>query len=273
MKHKKTINCKIAILLLCVGLSGCGAFDIHPYDVDVKGQKGINAINISKIEQLTFGKEIIRFACISDSHQWYSDMEDAVNDINRKRGNLDFVIHCGDLTDTGTTAEFEWNDKILSRLQLPYIAMIGNHDYLGTGEEYYAKKYGSHNFRMIAARVKFVFLDTNATEYDYVASVPDLNYIRQQSEEDTLKFDRTIVLMHSRPYSDQFNNNIAEPFEYYLQTFLKPMFCINGHDHTLQIEDIFHDGLIYYGVPSIGKRKYMIFTITPNDYHYEVVDY
>lgn len=51
------------------------------------------------------------------------------------------------------------------------------------------------------------------------------------------------------------------------------MFCINGHDHTLQIEDIFHDGLIYYGVPSIGKRKYMIFTITPNDYHYEVVDY
>ena len=106
-----------------------------------------------------------------------------------------------------------------------------------------------------------------------MASVPDLNYIRQQAEEDSLRFDRTLVLMHARPYSDQFNNNIAEPFEHYLQYFLKPMFCINGHDHAVQKEDLFNDGLMYYGMPSVVKRKYFIFTITPNSYCYEEIDF
>lgn len=268
-----TIKQTILGLTATMLLSGCGAFDIHPYDVDVKGATSINSRNIRQIEQATQGKDTLRFACISDTHQWYTDMRDALNDINRRKDSIDFVVHCGDLTDTGTNKEFEWCDRVMSNLQLPYVAMIGNHDFLGTGEEYYVKKYGTKNLSMIAGRVKFVFLNTNATEYDHVASVPDLNYIRQQAEEDTDKFDRTIVLMHARPYSDQFNNNIAEPFEYYLQNFLKPMCCINGHDHSTKIDDIFNDGLIYYGLPSVVKRKYLIFTITPNSYRYEIVDF
>ena len=106
-----------------------------------------------------------------------------------------------------------------------------------------------------------------------MASVPDLNYIRQQAEEDAGAFDRTIVLMHARPYSDQFNNNIAEPFEHYLQFYLKPIFCVNGHDHSLGVDDVFGDGMTYYGVPSVVKRKYFIFTITPDSYRYEIVDF
>lgn len=270
----KRTNVKQFVVGMSVAMmSGCGAFDIHPYDVKVKGETDINARNIARIEEATQGKDTLRFACISDSHQWYADARAAVCDINRRKDSLDFVVHCGDLTDTGTNKEFEWCDRVLSNLQLPYVAMIGNHDFLGTGEEYYAKKYGRKNFSMIAGRVKFVFLNTNATEYDYVASVPDLNYIRQQAEEDSLRFDRTLVLMHARPYSDQFNNNIAEPFEHYLQYFLKPMFCINGHDHAVQKEEIFNDGLMYYGMPSVVKRKYFIFTITPNSYSYEEVDF
>ena len=254
-------------------LTACNTFDIHPYDVNVKGETYINAKNKVAIQNQTLDKDTLRFACISDSHQWYSDTQDAISDINRRRDSLDFVIHCGDLTDTGTNKEFEWAERVLSKLTLPYVAMIGNHDYLGTGEEYYAKKYGAKNFYMIAGRVKFVFLDTNATEYDYVALVPDLNYIREQGSVDKELFDRTIVCMHARPYSDQFNDNIAEPFEYYLKTFLNPMFCINGHDHCLQMDDLFNDGLMYYGVPSTSDRQYMIFTITEEGYSYEVVNY
>ncbi len=270
---KQYLRITLFISLVSFLISGCDAFQSHPYDVDVKGETGINAKNIKEIEEKTLGKDTIRFACISDTHQWYSDTQDAVNDINARKDSLDFVIHCGDLTDTGTQKEFQWADRVLGKLQLPYIAMIGNHDFLGTGEEYYAKKYGIDNFSMIVGRVKMVFLDTNATEYDYVASVPNLNYIRAEAEKDTSRFDRTVVLMHARPYSDQFNNNIAEPFEYYLQNFLKPMFCINGHDHGLSIDDLFHDGLMYFGVPSTSNRGYMIFTITPNSYSYEVIDF
>ncbi len=271
-KHKQMKRYAYFLILL-LALTGCEAFDIHPYDVDVKGPTGINHSNIQLIQQNLLEKDTFRFACISDTHQWYSDTQDAVADINRRADKIDFVIHGGDLTDTGTIKEFEWCDKVLSALKVPYAAMLGNHDYLGTGEEYFAKKYGEHNFSMIAAGVKLVFLDTNATEYDYVAAVPDLNYIRQQSIEDSTKFDRTIVLMHARPYSDQFNNNIAEPFEYYLLNFLKPMFCINGHDHSLRIDNLFNDGLLYFGLPSTSGRQYMIFTITPNGYNYEIVNF
>ena len=262
-----------ALCLVASMLGGCGAFDIHPYDVDVKGATGINTANIRQIELSTLGKDTLRFACISDTHQWYADMRAAVDDINRRKDTLDFMVHCGDLTDTGTNKEYVWCDRQLRRLQLPYVAMIGNHDFLGTGEEYYAKKYGPKNLSFIAARLKLVLLNTNATEYDHMASVPDLNYIRQQAEEDAGAFDRTIVLMHARPYSDQFNNNIAEPFEHYLQFYLKPMFCVNGHDHSLSVDDVFGDGMTYYGVPSVVKRKYFIFTITPDSYRYEIVDF
>lgn len=35
-----------ALCLAASMLGGCGAFDIHPYDVDVKGATGINTANI-----------------------------------------------------------------------------------------------------------------------------------------------------------------------------------------------------------------------------------
>lgn len=262
---------KFIVALMIPFLASC--FDTHPYDVEVTGERGINSTNISKIEQITKDKDTIRFVCMSDSHQWYTDTDDAVADINRRKDSIDFVIHCGDITDTGTRKEFEWADDVLSGLQLPYVVLIGNHDFLGTGEEYYYTKYGPGNFSMIAGRIKFIFINTNATEYDYVASVPDLNYLRAQSVADSSEFDRTVVCMHARPYSDQFNNNIAEPFQYYVQNFLHPIFCLNGHDHNIQTDDLFHDGLMYYGMPSMEKRTYFIFTITPSVYYYEIVKY
>ena len=256
-----------------LALASCdGVFDYHPYDARFSGETGHNASAIVRIEEATRGKDTLRVAFISDTHEWYSDTEDMVDDINAS-GEADFVVHLGDLTDCATTKEFVWQRDVLAKLAAPYVALLGNHDCLGTGEEVYAMMYGEPNFSFIAGRVKFVCLNTNATEYDYVAANPDFDYMEEQRTADSACFDRTVVCMHACPYSDQFNNNVAKPFQLYVRLFPGVQCCIYGHDHRQAASDIFGDGLMYYGVDCADHRSYLLFTFTPGGYEYEVVGF
>ena len=257
----------MSLLLLC---SCDSLFSYHPYDARFSGQTDINAANISRIEALCRGKDTLRFAFIGDTHEWYSDTKDMMAALNAN-DSIDFVVHGGDLTDVGTTKEFVWARDILGGLRKPYVALIGNHDFLGTGNEVYGKMYGAVDFSFIAARIKFVCLNTNATEYDYMAAVPNFDFMEEQLTADSAAFDRTIVCMHARPYSDQFNNNVVKAFEHYVSLFPGLLFCLNAHDHHLQADDLYGDGIMYYGCASVEKRNYLLFTITPTGYTYEVV--
>ena len=143
-------------------MTSCGnLFDTHPYDINFDGETGINAKRMAKIESQFDGRDTLRVAFISDSHGWYSDLQDEVDNLNG-RTDVDFVIHCGDLTDTGTSKEYEWTRNIMNGLRYPYVALIGNHDYLGTGDQAYQVMYGPVDFSFIAGRIKFVCLNTNA---------------------------------------------------------------------------------------------------------------
>lgn len=51
------------------------------------------------------------------------------------------------------------------------------------------------------------------------------------------------------------------------------LFCINGHDHSFSFDDIFGDGVMYYGVTCTSDRQYMIFNINKEGYRYEVIDF
>ena len=104
----KIISYILAACCLCMVASCDTVFDVHPYDVRIDGDRNLNVTNIQKIEAAVKSKDTIRFAMISDSHQWLDDLKSEVNDINRRSDSLDFVIHCGDLTDFGATREFQW---------------------------------------------------------------------------------------------------------------------------------------------------------------------
>lgn len=259
-------------LMATVALAGCeDLFSYHPYDTRFSGDVDINRRNIEKIEQECRDKDTLRFVFMGDTHGWYSDTQDMVKTINAHADSIDFVIHGGDLTDTGTTREFTWTRDILQRIAVPYVALIGNHDFLGTGDEVYRRMFGQLDFSFIAGRVKFVCLNTNATEYDYVAAVPNFDFMEEQLTADSALFDRTIVCMHARPYSDQFNNNVAKAFEHYVRLFPRLLCCLNAHDHHLQADDLYADGVMYYGCDCAEHRSYLLFTITPDGYDYKVV--
>lgn len=267
-KYLKTIS---VFVLIYIVLSACSdLFDTHPYDVSVVGDVDINSKNIYRIEKECLNKDTLRIAFISDTHIWFREFDAMVNNINN-RNDIDFVVHLGDLSDTGTLKEFNWTRDILGKLSKPYVALIGNHDFLGTGDEIYERIWGAIDFSLIAGRIKFVCLNTNAIEYDYLAAVPNFDFLEEQRTLDSISFDRTIVCMHARPYSDQFNNNVAKAFEFYLRSFPGLMFCINGHDHYLNVDDIYDDEVLYYGLGCALDRNYLVFSITPNSYEYEIV--
>ncbi len=258
----------LPVFLSLMMMTSCeNTFETHPYNVNFDGDTHINEKNIAVIESNFAEKETLRVALISDSHLWLSDASDEVADVNNR--NVDFVIHCGDLTDTGTAKEYEWSRDVLQSLNYPYVALIGNHDFLGTGDQAYSEMYGEMNFSFIAGRVKFVCLNTNATEYDYIAAVPNLDWMEEETTKDSARFDRTIVIMHAPPYNEQFNNNVCKAFRKYLDLFPGLMCCINGHVHGNDIVEYYNDGLLFYSIDCAEHRNYRIMTITPDGYEME----
>lgn len=262
----------VTILLLPLLFYSCDWFDYHPYDGKLNGELDINRKNIAKIEAKMAGKTSLKFAFTSDTQRWYDDTERVVKHINA-RDDIDFVLHGGDLTDFGVTKEFLWQRDILNKLNVPYVVVIGNHDFLANGQLIFQKVFGSLDFAFMAGNVKFVCLNTNALEMDYSHPVPDFKFIRGELDNDNKNHEKTVFLMHSRPFSEQFNNNVADLFQDELLKFPSLQFCLNGHDHNLHIDDLFDDGIIYYGVPAISKRQYFTFTINEEDYEYELVEF
>lgn len=253
-------------------LAGCDMVEYHPYDTRIDGATHINSRNIARIEESLQGAKSFRFAFITDTQRWYDETEEAVKAINR-RTDVDFVLHGGDLTDFGATKELLWQRDILQGLKVPYVCLIGNHDFLGTGEDVFKKVFGAYNFAFTAGDVRFVCLNTNALENDYTEPIPDFQFLRHERDSFPAEATRTIFAMHVKPYDEQFNNNVAEIFESYILTFPSPLCCVYGHGHKLAADDLFGDGLMYYQCSNIKDRNYLLFTINEEGYEYEVVSF
>lgn len=260
-------------VLFALLLTACDAFDFHPYDVDIDGEQGINRKNIPIIERQTMGKDTLRVVFTGDTQGWLDETRDMVKDINLRADSIDFVVINGDIADFGLTNEFEWMRDEFNRLRVPYVCVLGNHDCLGTGRQAFHNIFGEDNYSFIAARVKFVCMNTNSIEFDYSEAVPNFSFLETEAKADTASFDRTVFTMHAAPYSDEFNNNVAKPFEYYLWQFPQPLFCAVAHDHHFGVDDLFHDGLMYIMSDAAKYRGYNLITITPSGYRYEHITF
>lgn len=304
--HRIHINVMMPGCMALLMFASCdNLLEYHPYEGRISGETDILAKNVPAIETLCSGKRSFRFAFISDTQRWYDDTHDMVNHINA-RGDIDFVLHGGDLTDFGATDEFEWMRDELNRLQMPYATVIGNHDCVGNGEHIYDKMFGAENYGFTAGSVRFECLNTVALEYDYSNPVPDFSYLKREREwVDSINsvvpdsITHTIFVMHSRPYDEQFNNNVADAFNYYVAQYpgmgdeaaaftadslpqsdadsellvgaKRRGFCLNGHNHRYEVLDIFSNGVLYYGCANVHKREYFVFTIYPDGYDFSRV--
>ncbi len=259
-------------ILSCCLLLGCDLIQYHPYDVRLSGTLNINAANVAKIEEACADKDTLRFALMGDSQRWYNETKDFVTHINQ-RTDIDFVIHGGDISDFGVTKEFLWQRDIMNQLRMPYVCLLGNHDCIGTGKETFQQVFGTPNFSFIAGRVKFVCLNTNALDHDYSVPIPDLSFMEREASSRSDAFDKTVICMHARPYSDVFNNNVAVAFKHYTHLFRDLQFCTAAHNHAFSDETLFDDGVHYIVSDAMKNRNYLVFTLTPSGYEYERIFY
>ena len=58
-----------------------------------------------------------------------------------------------------------------------------------------------------------------------------------------------------------------------IKTLPSLMFCLHAHNHCVSAADLFDDGIIYYGCSNIAKRNYLLFTLTPDGYTYEIINF
>lgn len=261
---------KIKLLYsLLLTLSSCGLIEYHPYDGRVDSVHDINKANIEQIIKESEGKETLRFILMGDSQRWYDETEDFVKHANSQK-DIDFVIHGGDITDFGMASEFAWIHGTMSKLKAPYFAIIGNHDILGNGADVYREMYGDENFSFIAMGIKFLCLNTNSLEYKIPYPVPDLGFIKEELTNSD-KHDRTIVAMHAAPKSEQMDLDVAFTMHQEIKKFKGLMFCLNAHDHSTRIREIYDDGVLYFGCAAVIKRSYLLFEINLNGYSYEEV--
>lgn len=266
---------KFCIGMICSALILCSCeqvFEYHPYELRLDEKyKHINEKNIERLRISDRNRDTVRFIAMGDTQRWYDETEDFVNAVNR-RDDIDFVIHGGDISDFGLKKEYCWIHDIMSRLRVPYMAVIGNHDNLGSGREVYEAMYGALNFAFVYGGIKFVCLNTNALDYDYSIPVPDFEFIQEQIA-DTLEqpIHSSIAVMHTEPGNVIFNNNVKVPFQEYLKKLKNLRFCVHAHEHHLMVNDFFEDGIIYYGSDAMKNRNYLLFTVTKENYSYEVV--
>lgn len=132
-------------------------------------------------------------ACQVEYHP-YNTRIDGPTGVNA-RNDIDFVIHTGDLADFGMRDEFERQRDILDRLRVPYVVLLGNHDCLATGEKIFTKIFGEVDFAFTAGDVRFVYLNTNALEFDHDTPVPNFDFLERQLASFPAGAEKTVVAM------------------------------------------------------------------------------
>ena len=126
-------------LILCVTLLFLPAcyndtfkYSIHQINGDYS-DRFFNTENSARIDNMYDDPTAdFTFAVVADSHTSYDRLEDAL-DIISENPEAKFVIHLGDISDTGLLFQYDWTVEILKDLTVPFITVLGNHDTLGNG--------------------------------------------------------------------------------------------------------------------------------------------
>jgi Icc protein len=242
-------------------LSGCELLEFSPNAYNgSKEQSDLTAKNLARMaaNPLRAG-DTLRFVFTGDSQRFYDHAEKLVESVNQQSG-LSFMVVAGDISDFGLAREMRWVDNRLSKLDIPYLTVIGNHDQVGNGRESYQHVFGPLNYSFVYGDTKFTLIDTNSREYNFNGRIPDIGWLQQQTRSlDGAK--RQVVLCHVPPLDGDFDPKLTEPYAQTLAAAPKLTFALNGHTHRFEVGEPFDDGVTYISSYSFQKNQYVILTV------------
>ena len=252
-------------LAALIGLGGC-RFEESPYSAK-PSQKNLNPKNIAHITALSQSTpEPFRIGVVSDTHTYYDDYLKVIRDI-RGKNSCDFLLHCGDVTDSGLLREYEWGDEIIRKADLPYVTVIGNHDALANGKTIFLEMYGYYNVSFEYNRAHVIVFNNN--NWEFGVDVPDFDWLEAELAAKPLG-EVKIVAAHISPFdNDRFNTAQQSRFHTLMQTY--SVSCVVGghnHNHAATVKD----GIAYITVGSVSKKNYVTLDVTATGVSMEKVD-
>lgn len=178
-----------SILLLSFFQLSCGEPEYSPWQTNVSERQ----LTQKALDQLAVHADkdgVFRIAVIGDTQltpESFADVRDTIN----TRGDIDFTVLAGDITDTGLRKEFEWMEAVIDGFSKPLLAVVGNHDGLNHGHAIYKKMFGPLNYSFIYRGIRFVMWNNNSYE-----SNVDVDWLEQEVSQN----HPTVVVSHQPPF-------------------------------------------------------------------------
>jgi Icc protein len=222
-------------------------FEFSPYDAPVS-TTDVNNKNIQSLKDKRTFDDTVHIAVFADIHGYYDNIRDAVNFINNLP-TIDFVIVLGDLSEKALARQYEWYLSEMLELKIPFITVIGNHDYLSNGSTIYRRMFRPSNFLFDYAGYRFVAFDDVVWENNNTS--PDFSWLsRAVVAPDTNT--RVVILAHIPPSpTDQLGENGSKNYETIAETN-HVILSVNGHLHKYQ--DYTKNDVIYLVTENIMLR-------------------
>ncbi|MBZ4418928.1 metallophosphoesterase [Myxococcus sp. RHSTA-1-4] len=237
-------------LLLCVS---CGVFEFHPYEL--RGTDRDRHVHSLERLRRDAPEGPFRFAVIGDMQLFLDESAAAVKDLQRR--DVAFVVQLGDLTEFGSAQEYEWAAGLLDELPVPFFAVIGNHDVLGTGADIYRRTFGPAFFTFEYAGSRFVLFDSNSREYGFPGNVPDLEALREALAPEP-GLTHTFTFSHVPPGHGDFDAALTQPLE---QLQAERGVSISFHAHIHDFDSNVRQGVRYFITDSLDHRNYLLVTV------------
>lgn len=261
-----------SVLPLLVLLLGCGGLEYSPNQVfSGDSPRNINRNSINRLNEES-GDARIRFVLTGDSQRAYKDSKDLVDAIN-KLPEIDFVVLDGDISDFGLYQEMESVNQIFSKLNRPYIGVIGNHDLVANGEKVYKHMFGELNFSFVYQGVKFVCHNTNSRESSFEGNVPDLAWLKQELLPEA-GVDAYIPIAHVPPDDADFDEALAAEYVTAINNSPNTLAALYAHTHNHRVfYPGFQNNIPYIITDPIEKRRFVLIEILDGKLKFENIEY
>lgn len=228
MKHLLFV---VALLFCILFGSGCDkVFEFSPYSASVSfDRRNSNMENYKLIKDDSIFSPF-KIALISDSHQDYNDLEDAIKHIN-SQNDIDFIIHGGDMSEMGLIKEYNYFYDRMKELEKPFFTTLGNHDCLANGFEIYTEMFGNQNYSFEYKECKFIFF--NNVVWEMNNTEPDFKWLETELNK-SANYKNVFLVAHIPTWNELFfPTTFIEFNEMMLQYGVR--LTIHGHDHFAYI--------------------------------------
>ncbi len=198
--------------------------------------------------------DYFEFIVLGDNHSGFilndSMTLKLIRSINRegrfKKAPIDFAIISGDVTFRGSEWDYRAYNKIRSRIKLPVISAVGNHDYDRGGAKLF-KNYADQNSLSFADRNCYFIIIDNAT-----GTMTDAQFANLEEElKISSGYTHRFVIMHKpaiSPYFQSWYRPERNPWSYRFMKLCekyKVDIVFSGHEHM-------------YNEKTLGGVKYIV---------------